>query len=120
MPDQLAITFLLGALDLRQTARSRIVCLAVLSFCLHCHPCQLWRTATRKLVFPAGSDPFGGIWEEEEVVIDRYASLESQAVSHRPRVKSEEGREIGQLGRIGRHRADQGRRSHDDRRPLRP
>lgn len=48
-----------------------------------------------ELLFPPGSDPFGGHWEEEEVVIDRYASLEAQAVSHRPRVKSEEGREIG-------------------------
>jgi hypothetical protein len=31
MSDQLAITFLLGALDLRQTARSRIMCVAVVS-----------------------------------------------------------------------------------------
>jgi len=58
------------------------------------HPLQESNTEV-ELVFPPSQDPFGGNWEEEEVVIDRYASLESQAVSHRPRVKSDEGREIG-------------------------
>jgi len=58
------------------------------------HPLQESATEV-ELVFPSSNDPFGGNWGEEEIVIDRYASLESQAVSHRPRVKSEEGREIG-------------------------
>lgn len=47
-----------------------------------------------ELFFPASADPFGGNWEEEEIVIDRYASLEAQAVSNRPRVASKEGRQI--------------------------
>lgn len=39
-------------------------------------------------------DPFGQGFEEEEVVIDRYASLEAAALRNRPRVHSEEGREL--------------------------
>jgi type II secretory pathway predicted ATPase ExeA len=39
-------------------------------------------------------DPFGQGFEEEEVVIDRYASLEAAAFRNRPRVRSEEGREL--------------------------
>lgn len=39
-------------------------------------------------------DPFGQGFEEEEVVIDRYASLEAAALRNRPRVFSEEGREL--------------------------
>jgi hypothetical protein len=48
-----------------------------------------------ELTFPTQADVFGGQWEEEEVVIDRYASLEAQSVSRRPRVRSDEGRKIG-------------------------
>jgi len=46
-----------------------------------------------ELRFHAGHDPFGGNWEDEEVVIDRYASLEDAAL-RRQRVKSDAGRAI--------------------------
>jgi type II secretory pathway predicted ATPase ExeA len=46
-----------------------------------------------ELHFHAGHDPFGGHWEDEEVVIDRYASLEDAAL-RRQRVKSDAGRAI--------------------------
>jgi len=46
-----------------------------------------------ELHFHAGHDPFGGNWEDEEVVIDRYASLEDAAL-RRQRVKSDAGRAI--------------------------
>jgi type II secretory pathway predicted ATPase ExeA len=41
--------------------------------------------------------PFNESFEEEEVVIDRYASLESRTMLHRPRVSSSEGRAIAAL-----------------------
>jgi type II secretory pathway predicted ATPase ExeA len=41
--------------------------------------------------------PFGGVYEEEEVVIDRYASLEAKTMHFRPHVTSPEGREIAAL-----------------------
>lgn len=47
-----------------------------------------------ELFFDPGHDPFGGHWEEEEIVIDRYASLE-QAALRTQRVVSEEGRSLG-------------------------
>jgi type II secretory pathway predicted ATPase ExeA len=47
-----------------------------------------------ELFFHGAHDPFGGQWEEEEVVIDRYASLEDAALRSR-RVTSDEGRAIG-------------------------
>jgi type II secretory pathway predicted ATPase ExeA len=40
-------------------------------------------------------DPFGSNWDEEEVVIDRYASLEADSLVRRPKVRSSEGRQIG-------------------------
>jgi type II secretory pathway predicted ATPase ExeA len=46
------------------------------------------------LYFHASHDPFGGQWEEEEVVIDRYATLEDAALRGR-RVTSKEGRAMG-------------------------
>jgi type II secretory pathway predicted ATPase ExeA len=46
-----------------------------------------------ELIFHTAHDPFGGQWEEEEVVIDRYASLEDAAVRGR-RVTSDEGRAL--------------------------
>ncbi|MEX2172909.1 MAG: AAA family ATPase [Pirellulaceae bacterium] len=45
-----------------------------------------------ELIFHAAHDPFGGNWEAEEVVIDRYASLEE---AHLQRVGSDEGRSLG-------------------------
>jgi len=47
-----------------------------------------------ELFFHGAHDPFGSHWEEEEVVIDRYASLEDAALRGR-RVMSDEGRAIG-------------------------
>ena len=47
-----------------------------------------------ELVFHDAHNPFGQDFEEEEVIIDRYASLESNARRAYPRVSSEEGREI--------------------------
>ena len=45
-----------------------------------------------ELIFHSAHDPFGGGWQEEEVVIDRYAMLEEARLR---RVASEEGRKIG-------------------------
>jgi type II secretory pathway predicted ATPase ExeA len=47
-----------------------------------------------ELLFHGAHDPFGGHWEEEEVVVDRYASLED-AVLRRQRVTSDAGQAIG-------------------------
>lgn len=44
-----------------------------------------------ELVFHSAHDPFGGGWEEEEVVIDRYALLEEARLR---RVASDEGRRL--------------------------
>lgn len=41
--------------------------------------------------------PFGEEFEEEEVLIDRYASLEARVLHNRPRVSSSEGRAIAAL-----------------------
>jgi hypothetical protein len=46
-----------------------------------------------ELRFHSAHDPFGGQWEDEEVVIDRYASLEDAAL-RRQRVTSDQGRAI--------------------------
>ncbi|HEY2411223.1 MAG TPA: AAA family ATPase [Pirellulaceae bacterium] len=47
-----------------------------------------------ELFFHGAHDPFGGQWDEEEVVLDRYASLQDTAL-RRQRVTSEEGQAIG-------------------------
>src|SRR5437764_5009236 len=47
-----------------------------------------------ELLFHGAHDPFGGHWEEEEVVVDRYASLED-AMLRRQRVTSDAGQAIG-------------------------
>jgi type II secretory pathway predicted ATPase ExeA len=47
-----------------------------------------------ELIFHAAHDPFGNNWEEEEIVIDRYASLDDAAVRS-TRVTSETGRALG-------------------------
>lgn len=43
---------------------------------------------------PRLSDPFGGLFDEEEVVIDRYAELDAEFLRDAPRVRSSEGLEI--------------------------
>lgn len=50
-----------------------------------------------EITFQGPQHPFGDVFEEEEVVIDRYASLEAQAMLHRPHVSSREGREIAAM-----------------------
>jgi type II secretory pathway predicted ATPase ExeA len=50
-----------------------------------------------ELRFDGIADPFGEIFEEEEVVLDRYASLEANLFADRPLVSSSEGRELGDL-----------------------
>jgi len=45
-----------------------------------------------ELIFHSAHDPFGGDWQEEEVIIDRYAMLEEARLR---RLASEEGRDIG-------------------------
>ena len=45
-----------------------------------------------ELIFHSAHDPFGGDWQEEEVIIDRYAMLEETRLR---RVASDEGRQIG-------------------------
>lgn len=50
-----------------------------------------------ELVFHGGKNPFGDQFAEEEVVLDRYASLEADVFSSRPAVASREGRELGDL-----------------------
>ena len=50
-----------------------------------------------ELVFNESSDPFGEAFDEEEVVIDRYASLEADLFAERPAVNSREGSELSRL-----------------------
>jgi len=47
-----------------------------------------------ELFFHGAHDPFGGQWEQEEVVLDRYASLQDTAL-RRQRVTSHEGQALG-------------------------
>jgi hypothetical protein len=47
-----------------------------------------------ELIFHSAHDPFGGLWEQEEVVIDRYASLEDAAVRSR-HATSDSARALG-------------------------
>jgi type II secretory pathway predicted ATPase ExeA len=46
-----------------------------------------------ELFFHGAHDPFGGEWDEEQVVLDRYASLQDTALRSQ-RVMSDEGRAI--------------------------
>jgi len=50
-----------------------------------------------ELVFQGLRDPFGESFQEEEVVLDRYASLDADVFGHRPQVSSREGRELSAL-----------------------
>jgi hypothetical protein len=50
-----------------------------------------------ELRFEGVADPFGEVFEDEEIVIDRYASLEADVFSDRPLVNSSEGRELSDL-----------------------
>ena len=50
-----------------------------------------------ELIFHEAHDPFGSHWDEEEVVIDRYASLEDTTLRSRGRATSDEGKQVGSL-----------------------
>jgi hypothetical protein len=50
-----------------------------------------------ELIFHEAHDPFGSHWDEEEVVIDRYASLEDASLRTHGRATSDEGKQIGSL-----------------------
>jgi hypothetical protein len=50
-----------------------------------------------ELVFPGAVDPFEEEFVEEEVVIDRFAEIETSVLANRPLVRSAEGREISAL-----------------------
>ncbi|HKD38094.1 MAG TPA: AAA family ATPase [Pirellulales bacterium] len=50
-----------------------------------------------ELVFGEPADPFEEEFAEEEVVVDRFADLESSAFADRPMVRSAEGRELGAM-----------------------
>lgn len=50
-----------------------------------------------ELTFESPAALFGEAFEEEEILIDRYASLEAQSLRNRPRVSSSEGRAIATL-----------------------
>ena len=48
-----------------------------------------------ELIFHSAHDPFGGQWDQEEVVIDRFASLDDAAVRNRRRATSTQAQAIG-------------------------
>jgi len=50
-----------------------------------------------ELRFDGVANPFGEVFEDEEIVIDRYASLEADLFADRPLVNSVEGRELSDL-----------------------
>jgi hypothetical protein len=50
-----------------------------------------------ELVYRGGRSPFGNEFTEEEVVLDRYASLEADLFHQRPVVRSREGRQLAEL-----------------------
>jgi hypothetical protein len=50
-----------------------------------------------ELIFQGGSHPFGEEFTEEEVVLDRYASLEANVFERRPAVSCAEGDELSVL-----------------------
>lgn len=50
-----------------------------------------------ELTFPSTRDPFAESFEEEEIVIDRYAALDARVLENRPQVRSEEGRRIASI-----------------------
>lgn len=46
---------------------------------------------------PTASDPFGEMFDEEEVVLDHFAAIEEELRSQSPRVTSAEGRALSQV-----------------------
>jgi type II secretory pathway predicted ATPase ExeA len=55
------------------------------------------KTPEVELVFADPDDPFAEQFVEEEVVVDRFAELESGLLANRPLVRSAEGRELSAL-----------------------
>jgi len=60
------------------------------------HPLSTHVT-TVDVVYPPAEHPFQEAFEEEEVVVDRYASLEASTFHNRPQVRSREGQELARL-----------------------
>ena len=52
-------------------------------------------SAAKTPVARTPANPFGDGFDEEEIVLDHYASLETRGLRNRPRVSSVEGRELG-------------------------
>ena len=50
-----------------------------------------------ELIFQGGKNPFGEEFAEEEIVLDRYASLEADVFDQRPLVSCTEGLELSKL-----------------------
>jgi hypothetical protein len=50
-----------------------------------------------ELVFQSTSNPFQEPFDQEEVVLDRYAAIETDALANRPLVSSAESRELGAM-----------------------
>jgi type II secretory pathway predicted ATPase ExeA len=57
---------------------------------------SLTADSSDELPHNSAHDPFGSGFHEEEVIIDRYASLEARTLPARSRVASEEGHAIGE------------------------
>ncbi len=60
-----------------------------------------------ELAFPAVANPFHDTFEHEEVVIDRYTSLTSDALANRPLVRAAESREFAAAlaaANVGEHK----------------
>ena len=49
------------------------------------------------VVYPPANHPFQDAFDDEEVVVDRYAALTAATFSHRPAVASQEGADLSQL-----------------------
>ena len=62
-----------------------------------------------ELVFTDPDDPFAEDFAEEEIVVDRFAELESGVLSNRPLVRSAEGRELSTLLESHRDRSTHAR-----------
>ncbi len=65
-----------------------------------------------ELVFADPGDPFAESFLEEEVIVDRFANLESIAWADRPSVRSAEGRELAALLKPLAGHGDRSDRSH--------
>jgi type II secretory pathway predicted ATPase ExeA len=70
-----------------------------------------------ELPLRGSGDPFGGGFVEEEVIIDRYASLDARALPERSKVASLEGQILGEALR---HHEEAQRKAADESAPQQP